>query len=286
LGEIRVALFAPDGDVVRVHSITGTPQTQGLPNNELLDNYLERTRQQARAGADIVVWDEAGVVVDQANEPLFVSRGCELARQERISLLMGLCVMHVKDTRGSAFNKVVWVDPQGHVLFEYLKHLELPGGSFIAGDGQLKMDTTQFGNITTAICMDLDHPGLIRQAGRAGADILLAPSSDWREIDPLHTHMAAFRAVENGFSLVRSTHEGLSAAFDYHGRMLAAVDYFNSHAASLVSYVPTKGVRTVYSVIGDVFAWLCAGVLVLFVVRIVLRGRYPDYAYRGRTESE
>ena len=130
-----------------------------------------------------------------------------------------------------------------------------------------------FGNITAAICMDLDHPGLIRQAGRARADILLAPSDDWKEIDPFHTRMAAFRAIENGFSLVRPANEGLSAAFDYQGCILAAVDYFNSGASPLVSYVPTKGVRTVYSVIGDVFAWLCAAVLVWFIGRMVFRMR-------------
>jgi apolipoprotein N-acyltransferase len=213
------------------------------------------------------------VVVDQADESFLVSRGWELAHQERVYLLMGLCVMNVKDVRGRAFNKVVWINPQGQVVFEYVKHLELPGGSFIAGDGKLKMDSTPFGNITASICMDLDHPGLTRQAGLLKADILLAPSADWREIDPIHTHMAAFRALENGFSLVRPTHEGLSAAFDYQGRVLAVADYFNSHAAPLVSYVPIKGARTVYSVVGDTFAWLCAAVLVGFIMKVALRKR-------------
>jgi apolipoprotein N-acyltransferase len=285
LGGVRLVIFAPDGDAVRVDAITGTPQTEGLPSDQLLDNYLERTRHQARAGADVVVWDEAGVVVDQPNEHLFVDRGCELARQEHIYLLMGLCVMNVKDARGSAFNKAVWINPQGQVVFEYLKHLLIPGGSFIAGDGELKTEPTPFGKITAAICMDLDHPGLIRQAGRAKADILLAPSSDWREIDPIHTRMAAFRAVENGFSLVRCTNEGLSAAFDYQGRMLAAADYFNSHAAPLVSYVPAKGVETVYSVIGDAFPWLCAATIVLLLVRVAAGQRKHD-VHRPKVDEE
>jgi apolipoprotein N-acyltransferase len=272
-GGFRLTLFAPKADTVRVDSITGTPRTQGLPNSELLDNYLERTRHEARAGAKIVVWDETGVVVDQADESLFIERSCEVADQENIYLLMGLCVMNVKDTRGRAFNKAVWINPEGKVVFEYLKHLLIPGGSFIAGDGQLRTDSTPYGNIATAICMDLDHPGFIRQAGRAKADVLLVPSSDWREIDPIHTHMAKFRATENGFSLVRATNEGLSAAFDYQGRVLAAVDYFTSRAAPMVSYVPTKGVRTVYSTIGDVFAWFCAVVLMFYIGRIVFRMR-------------
>jgi apolipoprotein N-acyltransferase len=265
-GSLRLAFFAPQADSVRVDSITGTPQTQGLPNTELLDNYLERTRHQARSGAEIVVWDETGVVVDQADESLFINRSCELARQEKIYLLMGLCVMHVQDTRGSAINKAVWINPQGEVVFDYWKHLLIPGGSFIAGDGKLRTDSTEFGNISAAICMDMDHPGYIQQAGQAGTDILLSPSSDWQEIDPIHTRMVAFRAMENGFSMVRATYEGLSAACDCQGRILAAVDYFTSDAAPMVSYVPTKGVRTVYSAIGDVFAWLGAVGLVILII--------------------
>jgi apolipoprotein N-acyltransferase len=272
-GGIRLVFFAPDADSVRVDSITGTPRTQGLPEGELLDDYLERTRRRARCGASIVVWDEAGVCVDQANESLFINRSCELARREGIYLLMGLCVMNVKDARGSAINKAVWINPKGEVVFEYWKHLLLPGGPFIAGHGPLKVDHTPHGDITTAICMDLDHPGLIRGAGGPRADILLAPSADWREIDPMHSHMIAYRAIENGFSLVRPTFEGLSAAFDYRGRTLAAADYFSSGAAPLVCYVPARGVRTAYSAIGDVFAWLCAAAVVLFVGSGISRAR-------------
>jgi hypothetical protein len=43
---------------------------------------------------------------------------------------------------------------------------------------------------------------LIRQAGRAGADILLVPSSDWEAIAEMHRRMAVFRGVENGVNLV------------------------------------------------------------------------------------
>jgi apolipoprotein N-acyltransferase len=55
--------------------------------------------------------------------------------------------------------------------------------------------------------------------------------------------------------------------------MLASADYFHSGAAPLVCYLPTKGVRTVYSVVGDAFAWLCAAVLAWLVVRSALRIR-------------
>jgi apolipoprotein N-acyltransferase len=257
LGGLRLAVSAPGEGVVRVESVTSTPQTEGLPDSLVLDDYLERTRRQAHAGADIIVWDEGGVCVSRENESRVVDRGRELARREGVYLLMGLCVFNVNDERGHAMNKAVWINPSGEVAFEHIKYMLIPGGSFIAGDGELKIDDTPYGRITAAICMDLDLPSFIRQAGRSHADILLAPSFDWKEIDPIHTRMASFRAVENGFSLVRAACEGLSAGFDHHGRIVSATDFFASHAAPLVCYVPTRGVRTVYSVVGDTFAWLC-----------------------------
>lgn len=287
-GGLRLVLTAPRDETVRVATLTGTPHTQGLPNSELLDNYVQRIRELAHAGAEIVVLDETGVCATQESESLYLARACDLARQERIHLLVGLCVMNVTHARGRAWNKAVWIDHSGEVAFEHAKSLLLPGESFIPGDGRLRFDDTPHGRITAAICMDLDRPSLVRQAGGGRADILLVPASDWREIDPIHTNMSSFRAIENGVSLVRATNEGLSAAFDGHGRALATVDYFTSGASPLIAEVSTRGVRTAYAVIGDIFAWQCiAGLITLsmWAVRIsILTRRCADRL--GREEQE
>lgn len=52
---------------------------------------------------------------------------------------------------------------------------------------------------------------------------MIVPSKDWKEVLPLHTHMAVFRAIENGFSLIRGTGHGLSIAVDYQGRELIGI---------------------------------------------------------------
>ena len=113
----------------------------------------------------------------------------------------------------------------------------------------------------------MDFPQLIHRAGRGRADILVAPSSDWREIDPMHTRMAVFRGIENGFAVVRPTNKGLSIATDCQGRVLAAVDFFATADPRMVAHVPARGERTFYSGVGNLFAWLCmlalAGLTVL-----------------------
>jgi apolipoprotein N-acyltransferase len=114
-----------------------------------------------------------------------------------------------------------------------------------------------YGRLAGVICFDLDYPGTMRQAGQVGADLLLGPSDDWQGFDPAHAHDATFRAIENGFSLVREASHGLSIAVDYEGRVLSASDYFTTDHQVMVAYVPMQGVRTIYATIGDLFAWLC-----------------------------
>jgi apolipoprotein N-acyltransferase len=69
--------------------------------------------------------------------------------------------------------------------------------------------------------------------------------------------MAVFAAIQNGFSMIRSTYEGLSIAVDYQGRVLAAMDDFTTEEVVMIANVPMEGVTTIYSRIGDLFAWLC-----------------------------
>ncbi|GLY88091.1 hypothetical protein Airi02_060200 [Actinoallomurus iriomotensis] len=57
--------------------------------------------------------------------------------------------------------------------------------------------------------------------------------------------------------LVRQDSDGLSAAFDDRGHVLATADYFTTDRQTTVAYVPTRGVTAVYDLIGDAFAWLC-----------------------------
>jgi apolipoprotein N-acyltransferase len=112
----------------------------------------------------------------------------------------------------------------------------------------------------------MDFPGHLKQAGRRNADIMLVPSNDWREIDPWHSHMARFRAIEQGFNMVRHVSNGLSLASDYQGRVLASMDHFATDQREMVAMVPTRGVRTLYSLIGDLFAWVCVAGLAATVV--------------------
>jgi apolipoprotein N-acyltransferase len=156
-------------------------------------------------------------------------------------------------------NKLVVAGPDGKIAMDYYKAHPVPGDEAaisVTKDGRLQVMETPFGRISAVICFDADFPQLLAQAGALRSDIVLDPSNDWRAIDPWHTQMAGFRAIEEGVNLDRQTSHGLSDAFDYQGRTLAATDYYHSSDYAMVADLPTRGVRTIYSRFGDWFAWL------------------------------
>jgi apolipoprotein N-acyltransferase len=173
-------------------------------------------------------------------------------------------------------NKLVLIQPNGQVAWEYNKAHPVPGpeaDNQVPGDGKIRVLNTPYGRVSSIICFDGDFPQLLAQAGALSADVVLDPSNDWRAIDPWHTQMASLRAIEQGINLIRQTSRGLSAAYDYQGRRLAAMDHFQTADYAMISQIPTKGVRTVYSRLGDWFAWACLAGLILLTI-LALRRKY------------
>ncbi|MBU6530427.1 nitrilase-related carbon-nitrogen hydrolase [Streptomyces mayonensis] len=220
-------------------------------NQQLLDD----TRQAARAGARIVMWSENSARVRSADEPAFLSRAGALAREEGIYLNVAANVYLPEAPYGR--DQTVLFGPDGKVLWTYQKHHPIPGlEDYEAGTGPVPVVDTPYGRLSNVICFDADFPDLMH----VDADIMLVPGGDWPEMGRIHTRMAGLRAMENGYALVRSDFNGSSQAFDHQGRVLSQQDTTSGDNPPWISDVPTRGTTTVYRVIGDVFAYLCAAV--------------------------
>jgi apolipoprotein N-acyltransferase len=301
-GGARLALFPAQGSTVRVAGITPSPALIAVANKQtsqnmealmsgtetqaqrqlirqasapVFDELFALSQQEAHAGAKIILWPECSgsVTFLQEDEARLLARASALARTTGTYLDLGLCEMltHPLPSR-LMFDESILIDPQGIVVWRYQKAHPVPGEPFPPGDGKVTTVQTPYGRLSNVICFDADFPGTLRQAGQAGADIMLVPGNDWQEIDPYHTHMATFRAIENGYSLVRQTSNGLAMTVDYEGHVLGASDYFTSTPQVMVAYVPMQGVRTIYATIGDLFAWLSiAGLVVLIGVALARR---------------
>jgi apolipoprotein N-acyltransferase len=250
----------------------GNPDQSEALAQTILDEYITRTRQQAQTRAEIVIWDESAIFATPAMEPDVIQRAQQLAKEEHIYLALTLYVKPPGE-EGLAENKTLLISPEGETLSTYQKSIIVPGDEQIPGDGQLRFSDTPFGTLGTIVCFDLDRPSLVRQAGQSGVGMMLAPSDDWPAVDNLHAQMASFRAIENGFSMVRPTREGLSAAYDSRGRVLASVGLSTPDKVMIVN-MPVGQRWALYPIIGDLFGWLSvAGLAALVGIGIVEKRR-------------
>jgi apolipoprotein N-acyltransferase len=236
-----------------------------------VDTLLERTELAARRGAQLVVWNEIATIVDPAEEPALLARAAELARAHRIDLVVAFGVV-VSRAPFRVENVFRWLGPDGAVLDSYEKHFLPPGEPSIAGTGPLRVVDRPWGRAGGAICYDYDRPALAREHARGGAGLVFLPSSDWRGIDPQHTFMARVRAIEGGFSLLRSARAGTSAAFDPYGRVRASLSAWEENERVMLATVPTRQVWTLYARTGDAPVLLVAALLLAGAVRA---GRRP-----------
>lgn len=296
LGGARLALFPPSSPTVRVASISRrdvAPAPSGPTIQRLFEaqatpadldvfhtwttatneDLLSRAEREMKAGARIVFWGESNAFLLRKEEATFVARGGELAAKYKAYLGMAMGVVG-NGQRPCCQNKLTLIQPNGRVAWEYIKARPVPGAEsahMVRGDGKLQELETPYGRLSAIICFDGDFPQLLAQAGTSRTDVMLDPSNDWHAIDPWHTQMASFRAIEQGFNLIRQTSQGLSAAFDYQGRQLASMDDYHTTDYAMISEVPTKGVRTIYSRLGDWFAWVCLAGLVLLMAQSLRR---------------
>lgn len=296
LGGLRIA-FAPERRTVRIAGI-GWPKGIVEPAEflravepdftdaereklrpafaRIRDAFLARSQREAQAGSKIIVWPEANLIVFEKDEAAFLERARAFARERRVYLVMGMATLRPGE-RHTFRNHAVLLTPAGEAAYDYTKITAVPGFErkySLPGDKPIPFADTEYGRIASPICYDMDFDDIIRQVGRAHADLMLVPASDWKEIIPLHQPMAEFRAVENGAALFRITRWGGSGAVDPYGRRLAWMDDFGAEDNVMVAQVPIKaGVRTLYARFGDVLAWACVaglmGGLGLWVMRAI-----------------
>ena len=147
---------------------------------------------------------------------------------------------------------------------------------FRKGAEVIQTDDTHYGRIGVSTCRDMSFSFYIRQAGEKNVDIMFGPSYDMpRSYGPCYT----LRAIEYGFSFVRPTYNGFTFAEDFNGNILAEMQFDAAVDCILYCDVPTKGRKTVYSAIGDTFAWICVVAMFLLMgIRLRKKSKQQTHA--------
>jgi apolipoprotein N-acyltransferase len=280
-------LFIP-GEITRIAEgrvAAGERERVNDKLSRLHDWFLDGSRREARAGARLIAWPEQSLLIFREDEAAFLERARRLAADEHVYLAMGMATVHLGDSRPFE-NKLVLVDRSGQILFTHLKSRAVPGweaGIMRRGPGPIPVAATSDGRIAGAICYEADFPDLVHTAGQSGADLLIVPVNEWKEIKYLHLQMQVFRAIENGVPLVRAAASGLSAAVDPWGRVLSVSDFFAGGDRTMTAQVPLGRVPTVYAKTGDLFAWLCVAGLIA-VLGLALKAHPSLSAHFSRAD--
>jgi apolipoprotein N-acyltransferase len=244
---------------------------------QVTDDLLARSRQQARAGAKIITWAEESAFVLTEDVPAVLDQARSVAREEHVYLQLGLQpILHTQQFP-FAENRAILIDPTGNTVWDYHKAHPIPyseGLNYSGGPEIAPFIDTPYGRIAGVICYDTDYVPYMHQPASAQVGLVLAPANDWAAVRYDHTHVAVYRAVENGFSMMRPDALGISLAVDPFGRELASADYYDTaDGLDLVATMPVQAVPTLYSRIGDVFAWLAIVALIGLTVRAIFGRR-------------
>ena len=254
--------------------------------------YAALTREAAEKGAELALWPET-VLPYSVNERSSVKRFLsDLAKECEITLAVG-AFYTAED--GAEYNALYFVDPDGTFREEFyakrhlvpfgeyvpmkkiietvippLSELVNLGGSLTAGEGSAIMES-EVGRLGSLICFDSIYEQLALESTRDGAELFLVSTNDSWFFDSAgvyqHQSQSQLRAIECGRYFVRSANTGISTVISPDGELLAWIDPLERGYA--VAEVEPTDTRTLYSVIGNTFVYLCiAGVAALAGVGI------------------
>ena len=199
------------------------------------------------------------------------------------------------------YNTAFLVDPQSNILGQYSKtRLFLLGEYFPWINEELKFLKRVFpmiGDLTPGegakvlevpgknirigplICYEDIMAELSRNYVKTGANLLVNLTNDaWfgRSIAPYqHLLLSIPRAVETRRYLVRSTNSGVSVIVSPTGKIEARTGIFTTENLE-GEVVLIDSLETLYSRVGDIFAWIALAATILFVAKSYLGRKYAD----------
>jgi apolipoprotein N-acyltransferase len=268
-----VVLNAEDGKRERIGDMVEEKYTH--PYDERMSAIEERTQIAAANGSKIVAFHELAMLIDEEDRDRFITRSQEIAKENKVYFGIDYGY-YVKDGKGA--NQFLLIDDNGNTLLTYDKKYLLGIGdigetaAFNKGPEIMQSVDTPYGRLGLSVCREIDMAKYLVQAGRQNVDIMISPAHEWPV--NLVINYGYMRGIENGFSVVRPTYNGISFASDFNGNVLATMDFDPAESGIMYADVPTKGVKTLYPHIGDVFGWLCVvGALGLILLTIVLTTR-------------
>lgn len=237
--------------------------------------------------ADLIVWPEVPAPF-YTDDPRFLAYLGQVARDGQADFLAG--VVAYTPSR-QPLNSAILLSPTGEMvgrydkinlvpfgefippLFEWVNRISHEIGDFVPGNRvvvfPLSAPSDSPAGAQSAshragafICYESAFPDLVRKFTRAGAEVLINISNDGyfghSAAHDQHLLIARMRAAENHRWLIRATNDGITAAIDPAGRVIARLKTFEQTSALMPFDYSNE--ETPYTRYGDWFAWTCLAV--------------------------
>jgi apolipoprotein N-acyltransferase len=243
-------------------------------------------------GARLIIWPETSAPFLYVRTPDLAAEVQKIARDNGGFLLFGSPAYELTPQGEFYYNRAYLLNPQAETIGSYDKAHLVPYGEYVplrrffpfigkmvpmVGDfaegpvgATVSLPEGAFGPL---VCYESIFPYLARAQVANGARLLVNITNDaWfgkTSAAYQHLSMAVLRAVEHHVCLARAANTGISAFIDGTGRLLwtSEINVPEAHALEL-AWLPGG---SLYTKIGDVFAWAC--VIIAGLTLILARRR-------------
>lgn len=280
---LRVALIQPDVGFeeqnVGAFAIEAAAQLslEAAREHEKIDAFVWPEATLPGAAGDRVVYSYIATVIQRTGAEVWTGAG------------------YVDQDSGKARNAGFRIDDQGKIHERYDKLVPLPFGEYVPDwvrrwlpfvevpIGTLEPGTDQhvyFCNgraFVFLICYEAIISDCVRSAVKKDVDVLTTITfDDWYGDTSCREQFVMLCAIQcalNGVPMIRSAATGISAVIDARGRITHRTEIDVREA--LVADVQLAKATTVYTQVGDLFAWLCVAASALWIAGGILRRIAP-----------
>ena len=233
----------------------------------ILEEYDRRVGELAAEGAQVIVLPEKIAVLTPERAAQWQQHFSAVAKQNHVWLEVSVGIDDGKNPTNWA-----WLfTPEGALATSYQKHHMAPPErrERYSSGTEYSVHTIEGYAYGLAICKDMHFAALGRAYGQRHAAVMLVPAWDFDYLDGwMEARTTVVRGIENGYSIVRASREGLLTVSDAYGRILAERESSGLPGSTLlVKVTVTSPVPTLYTHIGNLLGWICvAGAVVLLTL--------------------
>ena len=260
---------------------------------ETLKIYRRLSMRVAEDKPDLIIWPETATPFFFQEAKEYQPIVLEIPEKTNAFLLFGTPFYKIEKGKVNYYNSAFLISPSKKLIGKYDKIHLVPFGEYIPlrkllffiessigkGIGNFTPGKESFnfslpqGKFGVLICFEIIFPDLCRRFVKDGADFLVTITNDaWfgKTSAPYqHLSMATFRAIENRVFIARAANTGISAFIDPKGKIVDQGGIFAEEAMN--GTIRLSRNKTFYTLYGDVFAWICSGFSIFFLLHALIR---------------